>query len=92
MSGFSWRMMPMVLRASQISAILPSSIRYIDTPVYSTVLPVGGSIRNVPCDVPRAVQCTTTMSPWATEKEFVMVRSGKACHCSFSQLPVPLMP
>ena len=38
-------MMPSVLRVSQISAILASSMRYIDTPLYSTTSPVGGSMR-----------------------------------------------
>jgi hypothetical protein len=55
-SGLSWSRMPSVLRLSHISEILPSSIRYIDAPLYSTPPSVGGGIRKSPVDVPRALQ------------------------------------
>jgi hypothetical protein len=48
---------------SQISAMAPASMRYLDTPVYSFLSPVGGRPRNAPSDVPAAAQRAATISP-----------------------------
>src|SRR5205823_3216366 len=61
--------MPIVLRFSRFSRILPSTMRKMLIPLTSTLRPVGGrlppSITYSPVWVPRKVQRATTFSPSA---------------------------